>query len=117
MNKEQYLKEKYRAKISSTRGRVDKLGNPIEFRLTFEEWVTLWDNAGLLPGRDYVLSRQNDIGHYEIGNVYVNHNLHNVMESLTSNTELDRKITQYSIETGYKRNIVKGMIRRGELEL
>lgn len=104
-------------KIASTRNRIDKLGNPIEFRLSFDEWCTLWNDAGLLPNRDNILSRKNDIGHYEIDNVYVNHTLHNVVEASTDNSELEQRITQFSIETGYKRRIVKGMIRRGELDL
>ena len=117
MDKEKYLKEKYRTKIASTRHRVDKLGNPIEFRLSFDEWSKLWDDAGLLPNRNYILSRVNDIGHYEAGNVYVNHTLLNVTEASTDNSDIERKITQYSIETGYKRRIVKGMIKRGDLVL
>ena len=117
MDKEKYLKEKYRTKIASTRNRVDKLGNPIEFRLSFDEWCKIWKDAGLLPNRNYILSRVNDIGHYEVGNVYVNHNLLNVTESMTDNSDIERKITQYSIESGYNRRIVKGMIKRGELVL
>jgi hypothetical protein len=117
VEKEKYLREKYRAKIHSTRLRVDKLGNPIEFRLSFEEWSKLWNDAGLLPNRHHVLSRVNDIGHYEVGNVYVNHNLSNLTESLTDNSDDEQKITQYSIESGYKRRIVKGMIKRGDLVL
>jgi hypothetical protein len=117
MDKEKYLKQRYRLKKASTKGRVDKLGNPIEFRLSFEEWTKLWNDAGLLPNRNYILSRVNDIGHYEVGNVYVNHNLLNVTESLTDNSDIEKKITQYSIESGYKRRIVKGMIKRGELVL
>jgi hypothetical protein len=117
MTASEYLLKKYKLKIRSTKGRTDKLGNPIEFKLTFDEWVNIWVEAGKLPNRDYVLSRTNDIGHYEIGNVYVNHALHNVTEALTENTELDQKITQYAIETGYKRRIVKAMIKRGELSL
>jgi hypothetical protein len=117
MDKEKYLRQRYRLKKSSTKGRVDKLGNPVEFRLSFEEWEKLWDDAGLLPNRDYILSRVNDIGHYEVGNVYINHNLLNVTEAMTDNSDIEQKITQYSIESGYKRRIVKGMIRRGELVL
>lgn len=117
MDREKYLKEKYRTKKSSTKGRLDKNGNEIEFRLTYEEWKTLWDKSGLLPSRDYVLSRINDLGHYEIGNVYVNHNLLNITEALTDNSDLERRITQYSIETKIKRRIVKAMIKRGDLSL
>lgn len=104
-------------KQGSTRGRTDKNGNPIEFRLTYEQWVSIWQEAGVLPGRNYVLSRKDDTGHYEIGNVYVNHNLQNITESLTSNSIEEQLITEYAIKHGYKRRIVKGMLRRGEIDL
>ena len=110
---EKLLKEKFRSKQASTKGRVDKLGNPIEFRLTYDEWASLWIASGHLPGREYVLSRKDDTGHYEIGNVYVNHMLMNVTEASTANTDLDQRITQYCIDTGYKRRAVKSMIKRG----
>jgi hypothetical protein len=69
------------------------------------------------PAQPFVLSRKDDVGHYEIGNVYVSHNLLNVTEALDSKSDLDWKITAYAIESGYKRNIVKGMLKRGEIEL
>lgn len=111
------LIEKYKSKIASTRGRVDANGNAIEMRLTENQWCQLWEEAEVFPNRNYVISRKNDAGHYEIGNVYIQHNLHNLTEALTDNSELEYKITEYAIKTGYKRRIVKAMIKRGELEL
>lgn len=111
------LIEKYKSKIASTRGRVDVNGNNIEMRLTEDQWCQLWEEAKVIPSRNYVLSRKNDTGHYEIGNVYIQHNLHNVTEALTDNSDLEYKITEYAIKTGYKRRIVKAMIKRGELTL
>ena len=111
------LIEKYKSKIASTRGRVDVNGNNIEMRLTEDQWCQLWEEAKVIPSRNYVLSRKNDTGHYEIGNVYIQHNLHNVTEALTDNSELEYKITEYAIKTGYKRRTVKAMIKRGELRL
>ena len=111
------LLEKYRLKISSTKGRIDINGNPIEMRLSADQWCQLWEDAGVLPSRTYVISRKNDIGHYEIENVYIQHNLHNVTQALTDNSDIEYKITEYAIKTGYKRRTVKGMIKRGELTL
>ena len=56
--------------------RKDKLGNQIEFRLSFEEWVSVWEQSGKWHLRgcrkgQYVMSRFNDIGHYEINNVFI----------------------------------------------
>lgn len=111
------LLEKYRLKLASTRGRVDAKGNAIEVRLTADEWCQLWTDAGVMPSRNYVISRKNDIGHYEIGNVYIQHNLYNVTEALTDNSDIEYQITEYAIKTGYKRRIVKAMIKRGEIAL
>ena len=59
---------------SLCKGRIDAVGNPIEFRLTYNEWLGIWLKSGKLHLRGrytgkYVMSRINDIGHYEPGNV------------------------------------------------
>jgi len=56
--------------------RKDLAGNPIEFRLTFAQWWKIWQKSGKweLRGREkgcYVMSRKNDMGHYEPGNVVI----------------------------------------------
>ncbi len=114
---EKILLEKYKSKIHSTVGRVDKLGNAIEMRLTYEEFKILWAEFGRLPGHPYVISRKDDIGHYEINNVFIQHTRDNSTQAMGHNTELDKKINDYCIKTGYKRMIVRNMIKRGELEL
>ncbi len=48
----------------------------IEFRLTFEEWWGVWEASGKWEQRGrsegmYCMSRYNDQGPYEIGNVYI----------------------------------------------
>jgi len=112
---EQQLLKKYKAKIASTRGRFDKLGNPIEFKLTFEQYVKLWEDFGRPPGMPYVISRKNDIGHYEIGNVYIQHNINNLTETFAKDFDTDQRITRYCIATGYKRRIVRAMLKRGDI--
>lgn len=57
-------------------GRYDRNGDKIEFKLTFEEWLRIWIDSGHLHERgrkkgQYVMSRKNDIGHYEVGNVFI----------------------------------------------
>lgn len=56
--------------------RVDANGNLIEFRLSFQEWLNIWTRSGHLMERgrkfhQYVMSRYNDIGHYEPNNVFI----------------------------------------------
>ena len=68
--------------------RLDRLGNRIEFRLTFEEWLDIWVKSGHLHERgrkkgQYNLCRIDDIGHYEVGNVYVASNAHNLREMMS----------------------------------
>ena len=48
----------------------------ISFRLTFEEWMQIWSDSGKLSERGcrrtcYVMSRYNDDGAYEVGNVFI----------------------------------------------
>ena len=66
-----------------TKGRLDAAGNPIEFKLTFEQWWDIWQKSGKWNQRgnkrgQYVMSRKNDLGHYEIGNVEIIESIENV---------------------------------------
>lgn len=85
-------KQKYRNQIYNVEGvnRIDKLGNPIEMRLTFEQWLDIWLSSGHWHERgcrrgQYVMSRYNDIGHYEIGNVEIKTMIENQAENKSSN--------------------------------
>lgn len=111
------LKEKYKAKIASTRGRKDRDGNPILFKLTYEEWVSIWQEAGVMPGRNWVLSRCNDCGHYELGNVFVQHNIQNVCDTLGLDSEYEQRVTELAIKTGYKRIVVRRLLKQGKLSI
>lgn len=58
------------------RKRRDVDGKPIEFLLTYEDWIAIWSvnsailNRGKLRGQ-FVMARFNDRGHYEVGNVEI----------------------------------------------
>ena len=48
----------------------------IDFNLTFEEWWGIWQQSGKWNERgcrkgQYVMSRYNDAGAYEVGNVFI----------------------------------------------
>ena len=48
----------------------------IEFNLTFKQWWDIWQQSGKWEQRgcrkgQYVMSRKNDIGPYEVGNVFI----------------------------------------------
>lgn len=69
-----------------TRGRIDAAGNPIEFRLSFDEWFQIWTDSGFASqmgvGRGkYCMSRLNDIGHYEVGNVFIQDHFKNLEQA------------------------------------
>lgn len=78
----------YSNKRSNTYHRKDHFGDQIYFKLTFEEWLSLWNqidpktgkpyhlNRGSQKGQ-YVLCRCNDRGNYELGNVYIGTTEHN----------------------------------------
>jgi len=72
----QKAKRAYKAHRFNTPGRIDKRGNPILFLLTFEQWMNIWYSSGHWYERGrtkgkYVMSRNNDIGNYEEGNVSI----------------------------------------------
>lgn len=115
MTKDQLFK-KYMAKIRSTTGRIDRLGNAIEFRLSFKEWCQIWEVSGKTPQRPWVLSRRDDIGHYEMNNVYVQHNIQNVMEC-HHNDDYEKAITELTIKKGYRRSVVRNLIAKGMLKV
>ncbi len=63
----------------------DRLGNPVEFRISFEDWIKIWLDSGHWFDRGastgkYVMSRHNDIGHYEVGNVSIKLHSENISE-------------------------------------
>jgi len=66
--------------------RLDVYGNKIEWHLTFDEWYKIWIDSGKYhlrgPGKDqYCMSRINDIGNYEVGNVFIQKSSDNVSQA------------------------------------
>lgn len=82
-------KRKYINHKHNCRGRVDRVGNPIEFRLTYNEWINIWLQSGYWNKRgpykeQYVMLRFNDLGHYEVGNVEIKTGKENNIERNSS---------------------------------
>jgi hypothetical protein len=49
-------------------------GSPVEFRMTFEEWLAVWLESGryhLRRSGGWCMARYGDLGHYEVGNVRI----------------------------------------------
>jgi len=70
------IKEKYWAQKSQAKNRG------IEFKLTFDQWWDIWQTSGKWEERgrnkgQYVMSRFNDCGAYEINNVFIQTNANN----------------------------------------
>lgn len=67
---------RYRNHIIRCKTKKDRLGNPVELRLSFDEWLRIWIESGRYHqmGKrrgEYVMARHNDVGHYEVGNVSI----------------------------------------------
>jgi hypothetical protein len=67
---------KYYLQVFHCRNKTDANGNPVEMRMTFDEWYSFWQDSGHWEERgrkkgQYCMCRLNDLGHYEIGNVYI----------------------------------------------
>lgn len=69
-------KKSYLDHCGRTKRRKDRTGQQIEMRLTFDEWLDIWLCSGQLLNRgrskgQYCMSRKGDLGHYEVGNVFI----------------------------------------------
>lgn len=96
-------KAQYRKQIRRQENRFDKLGNKIEMLLTFEEWYKIWIDSGHYEQRGihkgcYCMSRKNDIGHYEIGNV----DIKTCEENSSEKTFIHSVLTRARISAGKK---------------
>jgi len=68
---QQYSRQRSFCKTTDKR---DAAGNPVEMKMSFEQWMQVWIDSGKyhLRGKRkgcYVMGRKNDLGHYEVGNV------------------------------------------------
>lgn len=110
---EMYAFKDHRKKITK-QTKIDKLGNRVDFRLTFEEWWKLWSESGVfhLRGRGlgkYVMSRVDDIGHYEVDNVFINSWRDNVVDGLTGRSFLHRNA---AIKAAWVRRKAEGLTKK-----
>ena len=82
------LGEAYLSQLKNARERG------IEFRLTFPEWLEIWIRSRRLHLRGrgkgkYCMSRKEDKGAYEVGNVKINLNKTNTQDALTGKPLLE----------------------------
>ena len=77
---------RYQQHAKRIKGKVDRLGNPVEMRLSFEQWYKVWQDSGHWEKRGsrrgmYVMSRYDDLGSYEIGNVFIQLHSDNISDA------------------------------------
>lgn len=88
--------------------RFDRNGHQIAFKLTFEEWLNFWLESGhwFERGRrrgQYVMSRIDDLGDYELGNIVIKLHSENVKEGWsTSPRAMPRPSTELNKELGFR---------------
>jgi hypothetical protein len=96
---EMYAYKDHKKKIDKG-NKLDALGNRVEFRISFEDWWEKWKDYFHLRGRGsgkYVMSRRNDIGHYEKDNVFVQLSTDNIKQALigAKRPNVGKKISEY----------------------
>ena len=80
------VEKAYKEQILYIANKVDALGNPVKMKMTVQqfadEWIQSghWDERGRGKGK-YCMARNNDIGHYEVGNVRIILHSENVSEA------------------------------------
>jgi hypothetical protein len=88
MLKETFMKKldyKERHKYACHKSKAKARG--VEFNLTYEEWWDIWEKSGKWNQRgcrkgQYVMSRYNDMGAYEVGNVFIQTQTENRREAM-----------------------------------
>lgn len=70
------VRNDYANQKSQCKNKLDANKNPVKMLLTFSEWLKIWIDSGKLSERglkkgQYCMCRIDDIGHYEIGNVFI----------------------------------------------
>lgn len=84
-------------KKCATGQKISNDGTVIEMRLSFERWFEIWLDSGHWHKRGrgagkYVMSRKNDSGHYEDGNVFIQSGEQNVKDAHQTIRELRAEI-------------------------
>lgn len=102
----------YLSQWHSCKKKLDRSKEPVMMKLSFEEWLSIWIDSGKWYNRgkkigQYCMCRKDDIGHYEIGNVYID------LSSINSKTAPVYPRSQESIER--IRNLYKGKPRSPEI--
>jgi hypothetical protein len=74
------IKEKFRVHRNGAKARG------IDFNLTYDQWQDIWNQSGHWEERgnkrgQYCMSRYNDQGPYEIGNVFIQRHTDNIREA------------------------------------
>jgi hypothetical protein len=70
------VEKAYKKQIDNCKNKFDALGNPVEMRMTLQQFADEWTQSGHWDQRgnklgEYCMARHNDIGHYEVGNVKI----------------------------------------------
>lgn len=71
-----YLSHKSRVEQAELHGKTDRAGNVVKFLLSFDQWMLIWEESGHWDQRgrrkgQFVMSRKDDLGNYEPGNVFI----------------------------------------------
>jgi hypothetical protein len=72
----QAAQRSYEGKKKGIWRRKDRTGLQLEMRLTFDQWLSIWLESGKILMRgvwkgQYCMARKGDLGHYEVGNVFI----------------------------------------------
>ena len=92
----------YKKQALGCKKKVDALGNPVEMKMSLQQfadkWIQSghWDERGIKKGQ-YCMARNNDIGHYEWDNVRIITNSENSIEANKGRTHSDETKAKMSV--------------------
>ena|ERR1035437_7057048 len=108
LSKTPLYKYSYQKRHAASRG--------IPFTLTFEEWWKLWEDSGKYSERgkkphQYCMSRNKDIGGYEVGNVYISQVSDNLIDQMLNGKHVALKVTADDI-IKIKERVANGEVQK-----
>jgi hypothetical protein len=109
-------KKRFYWQRSDSYNRIDANGKPINWNLTFNEWLKIWLGSGKYDQRgpkkgQYCMSRYNDLGNYEINNVFIQQHSNNVSQARKGKTPWNKGVKGAQVAWN------KGIKKTGDLKL
>ena len=84
--------------------------------LSFDEFCFIYNNSNKIPVFPWCLSRVNDLGNYEVGNVFLSTTRRNAVDAIYGESD-DHLLTDFALVYRMKRSQVRKSLKTGTLTM